>query len=61
MTANCIKFAVFIWHKINCYPGKMLNLFQDSWELLQVNKSRKWFNLEYDTVLDSTRNEEQNI
>jgi len=31
----------FIWHKKNCFPGKWVNRFRDSWErCLQFNKQR---------------------
>ena len=29
----------FIWHKINCYPGKWSNWFRNAWErCFQINK-----------------------
>lgn len=33
----------FVWHKKNCFPGKWVNRFRDSWErCLQFNKQRQF-------------------
>lgn len=40
----------FIWSKKNCYPGKWVNRFRDSWErCIQFNKQKK-FNMYQDAV-----------
>ncbi len=40
---GCLWTEEFIWHKMNCYPGKWPNRFRDAWErLLQFNKDKKF-------------------